>query len=72
MHGVVVGPVVAGHLHVELADSTVERGVSELLVHVVLSSSRLVSQHHSVGLDEVGSLLEHLLYVRCTSCTDRI
>ena len=60
MNGVVVGAMVATHLHVQLADSTVDGGVPELLVHVVLTGTRLVLQHHAVGLDEVGSLLEDL------------
>lgn len=60
VHGVVVGSVVAAHLHVELADGAVERGVAELLVHVVLAGTRLVLEDHTVGLHEVGALLVHL------------
>lgn len=60
VHGIVVGSVVATHLHVELSDGSVEGGVSELLVHVVLAGTRLVLEHDAVGLDEVGALLVDL------------
>ena len=48
--------MVTGHLSVELTDSTVERYISELLVHVVVSSSGLIPQNNAEGLDVIGSL----------------
>jgi len=50
--------VVTGHLSVKLADSTVEGDISELLVHVVVSSSGLIPQDNAEGLDVVGSSFE--------------
>ena len=42
----------------ELADGSIERDISVLLVHVVVSGSGLISQDNSEGLDMVGSSLE--------------
>ena len=53
--GVVVGSVVTAHLHVELADSAVHGHISELFVHVVLTSSGLVLKHNTVGFNGSGS-----------------
>lgn len=53
--GVPGGSVVTGHFHVELADSSIERDVSVLLVHVVNSGSGLISEDNAEGFDMVGS-----------------
>lgn len=53
--------VVTGHFSVKLTDGSVEGHVSELLVHVVVSSSGLVSQDNAESLDMAGSLLEDLV-----------
>lgn len=45
----------------KLRDSTVKRGISEFLVHVVNSSSRLILKNNSVSLDNVEILLEDLV-----------
>lgn len=59
--GVSRGSVVACHVHVQLADSSVEGNISVLLVHVVVSSSGLISQHYSVGFNMVGSFFVDLV-----------
>ena len=56
--GVGRGSVITGHFSVELADGTVEGDVSELLVHVVVSSSGLIPQDNAEGLDVIGSSFE--------------
>ena len=48
------------HLSVHLLHRTVESGVTELLVHVVVPSSALVTQPDTVVLDLRGALLENL------------
>ena len=48
------------HLGVHLLHSTVERGVAELLVHVVVPGSALVTEPDTVVLDFRGVLLENL------------
>ena len=44
-----------------MRDGTVKRGISEFLVHVVNSSSRLILKDNSVGLDNVEILFEDLV-----------
>ena len=53
--------MVSGHLCVELTDSSIERDISVLLVHVVVGSSGLISQDNAEGLDVVGSSLKDLV-----------
>ena len=55
------GPVISGHLGVELADGSVERDVSVFLVHVVVPRSRLVPEDDAEGLDVVGPPLKNLI-----------
>lgn len=50
--------MVSGHLSVKLTDCTVEGDIAVLLVHVVVASTRLISQHNAEGLDVAGSALE--------------
>lgn len=50
--------MVAGHFGVELADGAVQRDISVLLVHVVVSSSGLVAKHDSEGFNVGGSALK--------------
>ena len=52
--------VARSHLGVHLLHSTVESCVTELLVHVVVSSSALVTQPDTVVLNLRGVLLENL------------
>ena len=59
--GVGRGSVITGHLSVELTDGTVEGDVSELLVHVVVSSSGLIPQDDAEGLDVIGSPFEDFI-----------
>lgn len=47
--------MISSHFSMELTDSTVERNISELLVHVMVSSSRLISEDNSEGFDVIGS-----------------
>jgi len=65
MDGVVSSSVLTTHFHEELGDSTVEGDVSEFLVHIVDSSSGLVSEGNGVRLD--GSLV---LFVDLTDAND--
>jgi hypothetical protein len=53
--GIVSGSVFTTHIDVKLRDGTVQSDVSEFLVHVVNSSSRLISESDSVSLN--GSLV---------------
>ena len=55
--GVLGGSVVAGHLHVQLADGSVQRDISVLFVHVVDTGSGLVAEDDAKGLDMVGFAL---------------
>ena len=54
--------MVTGHILVKLADSTVQRYISVFLVHVGDTSSGLIPENDSVGLYEVWSFLEDLIY----------
>lgn len=53
--------MVTGHVHVELADGTVEGDISVFFVHVVDSGSGLVSEHNTKCFHMVGSLLVDLI-----------
>jgi hypothetical protein len=53
--------VISGHFSVQLTDGSVQRDISVLLVHVVVSGSRLVSEDDAEGLDMGGSPLEDLI-----------
>ena len=53
--GVSMGSVVSGHFHVELADGSVERNISVLLVHVVDACPGLVPEDNTESLDVIGS-----------------
>jgi hypothetical protein len=46
---------------VKLTDCTIKRNVSELFIHVVNASSRLISQDDSEGLDMIGSSFKNLI-----------
>lgn len=54
------GAVTTGHLHVHLGDSSVERSVSVLLVHVDGTSAGQVSQNDAVVSDGTSLSLEDL------------
>ena len=53
--------MITSHLRVELTDSTVEGDISELLVHVVVSSSGLIPQDNAEGFNMIGSSFEDLV-----------
>ena len=53
--------VISCHFCVKLTDSTIQGNISVLLVHVVVSSSGLVSKDDSEGFDVIGSALEDLV-----------
>ncbi len=50
--------MVTSHLSVELTDCSVKGNVSVLFVHVVVSSSGLISKDDAEGLDVIGSFFE--------------
>lgn len=60
--GVRWSPVVTSHLSVELTNGTVKGNISVLLVHVVVSSSGLISQNNSESFYMVGSSLENFVH----------
>ena len=60
-NGVGRGTVVSGHFGVELADCTVQGHISVFLVHVVVSSSGLIPEDDTEGLDVVGLALKNLV-----------
>lgn len=53
--GVSGGSVVTSHFHMKLTDSTVKGDVSVLFIHVVDSSSGLISEDDAESFDVVGS-----------------
>lgn len=53
--------VISCHFCVKLTDSTIQGNISVLLVHIVVSSSGLVSKDDSEGFDVIGSALEDLV-----------
>lgn len=53
--------VVTSHLSVKLTDSTIQGNISVLLVHIVVSSSGLVSEDNAEGFHMIGSALEDLV-----------
>ena len=53
--------MITSHLRVELTDSTIEGDISELLVHVVVSSSGLIPQDNAEGFNMIGSPFEDLV-----------
>ncbi len=53
--GVSGGSVVTSHFHMKLTDSTVEGDVSVLFIHVVNSSSGLISEDDAESFDVIGS-----------------
>lgn len=53
-------PVTRSHLSVHLFNSTVQSGVTVLLVHIVVTGSTLVPQPYTVVLDGGGALLKNL------------
>ena len=58
LDGTVTSTVSSGHLLVALLDSTEERSVTVLLVHVVSAGTRVVSQPDSVVLDLHSALVD--------------
>ena len=58
LDGTVTSTVSSGHLLVALLDSTEERSVTVLLVHVVSAGTRVVSQPDSVVLDLDSALVD--------------
>jgi len=50
--------VISGHLSMELTDSAIQGNISVLLVHIVVSSSGLVSEDNAEGFDVIGSSFE--------------
>ena len=65
--GVSGGSVVTSHFHVKLADSTVEGDVSVLFIHVVDSSSGLISEDDAESFDVIGSFF--IDFVDCKNLT---
>ena len=55
------GSVITGHIHVELADGSVEGDISVFLVHVVDSGSGLVSEDDAESFNMIGSSFEDLI-----------
>lgn len=53
-------PVTRSHLSVHLLNSTIQSGITVLLVHVMITSSALVSQPNAVVLDCRRVLLKNL------------
>jgi hypothetical protein len=53
--------VVTSHLSMKLTDSTIQGNISVLLVHIVVSSSGLVSEDNAEGFHMIGSALEDLV-----------
>ena len=58
LDGTVTSTVSSGHLLVALLDSTEERSVTVLLVHVVSAGTRVVSQPDSIVLDLDSALVD--------------
>lgn len=56
--GIGRGSVVTSHLSMELTNSSIKRNISELFVHVVVSSSGLISKDNAEGLDMIGSFFK--------------
>ena len=59
--GVSRGSVITSHFHMKLADSSVEGDISEFFIHVVNSSSGLISEDNAEGFDMVGSFFIDLI-----------
>ena len=53
--------MVTGHFHMELTDCAGKGNISELFVHIVDTSSGLISENDSIGFDMVGSAFENLI-----------
>lgn len=54
-NGVSWGSVITSHIHVELADCSVEGDISVFLIHIMDSSSGLIPEDNSKGLDMIRS-----------------
>lgn len=61
LDAVMTNPVTRSHLGVHLLNTTIQGGITVLLVHVVIASSTLVPQPDPVVLDGSRVLLENLL-----------
>ena len=53
--------MITSHIHVKLADSSVEGDISVFLVHVMDSSSGLVSKDNTESFDMIGSFFIDLI-----------
>ena len=60
LDAVAAHPVTGGHLGVHLLNTTIQSGVTVLLVHVVIPSSALISQPDAIVLDGCRVLLKNL------------
>ena len=60
-NGVSGSSVITSHIHMKLTDSTIERNVSVLFIHVVDTSSGLISENYSEGFNMVRSPLVDLI-----------
>ena len=60
LDAVVANPMPGSHLCVHLFNSTIQSSVTELLVHVVIASSTLISQPDAIILDLCRVLLKNL------------
>lgn len=47
--------MITSHIHVELADCSVEGDISVFLIHIMDSSSGLIPEDNSKGLDMIRS-----------------
>ena len=55
------GSVVTGHLCVELTDCTVQRHISVLFIHIVVSGSWFISKDNTESFDVIGPPLKDLI-----------
>ena len=53
--------MISRHFRVKLADSSIERNISVLFVHVDMCSSRLISQDNTESFDMIGSSLKDFI-----------
>lgn len=60
LNAVIADPVTRCHLSVHLFNSTIQGGITKLLVHVVITSSALVAQPNTIVVDLGWVLLKYL------------
>lgn len=68
------GPIFSGAqiMLTELRDSSIQADISEFLIHIVNSSSRLVSKNNTVGSDGSLTLFEDLLAILDSFSADKM